>query len=137
MTARGPVIVEVNARLGGDLIPYLGKLATGIDPGDVAVTIATGRRPSLESRLSQCVGIRFVYPPEDCVVRTIELPQPGRTSGLKLSRPMVAPGTKLALPPRAHLGRLAYLICEGANAVECERRLDQAVNAVRIEYERI
>ena len=29
-TDRGPAIIEVNVRLGGDLIPYLGKLATGL-----------------------------------------------------------------------------------------------------------
>lgn len=52
LTARGPVFVEVNARLGGDLIPYLGMLATvGLDggrPGDA------GRSPDVlhhETRL--------------------------------------------------------------------------------------
>src|SRR5207248_3474465 len=30
LTSRGPVIIEVNGRLGGDLIPFLGKVATGI-----------------------------------------------------------------------------------------------------------
>jgi hypothetical protein len=40
LTARGPVIVEINARIGGDLIPYLGRLATGVDPAHVAVDLA-------------------------------------------------------------------------------------------------
>lgn len=33
MTAYGPKIIEINARIGGDLIPYLGLQATGVDPG--------------------------------------------------------------------------------------------------------
>src|SRR5947209_12082197 len=47
-TDRGPAIIEVNVRLGGDLIPYLGKLATGLDPAHIAVDVARGVRPSFE-----------------------------------------------------------------------------------------
>ena len=68
MTARGPKIIEVNARLGGDMIPYLGKLATGVDPGQVAADVARGARPRLEASRHQVAGIRFLYPPEDCRV---------------------------------------------------------------------
>jgi biotin carboxylase len=42
LTASGPRVIEVNGRIGGDLIPYVGMLATGIDPGGVAFTVATG-----------------------------------------------------------------------------------------------
>ena len=35
-TPDGPVIIEVNGRLGGDLIPYLGLLANGVDSARVA-----------------------------------------------------------------------------------------------------
>lgn len=45
LTTRGPVIIEVNARLGGDLIPYLGSLATGVEPGELAADVAAGVRP--------------------------------------------------------------------------------------------
>lgn len=41
LTRRGPAVVEVNGRLGGDLIPHLGALATGLDPGDIAADVAT------------------------------------------------------------------------------------------------
>ena len=40
LTPAGPKVIEVNARLGGDLIPYLGMQVTGIDPGLVAAAVA-------------------------------------------------------------------------------------------------
>jgi biotin carboxylase len=124
LTARGPVIVEVNARLGGDLIPWLGKLATGIDPAHVAVALATGAPPPLQSTRRRCVGVRFLYPPQDCVVEEITLPD--AVAGLLGARRMVAPGARLQLPPRAHLGRYAYVVCEGRDPAQCDARLDRA-----------
>jgi biotin carboxylase len=124
LTARGPVIVEVNARLGGDLIPYLGRLAMGIDPGHVAVALAAGEEPVLTPSRRRCVGVRFLYPAEDCEVDVITLPD--GLPGLIEARAMAATGDRLQLPPRAHLGRYAYVICEADDARECDRRLDRA-----------
>ncbi|WP_158299919.1 ATP-grasp domain-containing protein, partial [Glycomyces paridis] len=45
LTPDGPVLVEINGRLGGDLIPYLGLLANGIDSGTVGARLALGERP--------------------------------------------------------------------------------------------
>ena len=45
LTSTGPKVIEVNGRLGGDLIPYLGLLATGIDPGLAAAQAACGLPP--------------------------------------------------------------------------------------------
>jgi biotin carboxylase len=131
LTAAGPVIVEVNARLGGDLIPYLGKLATGIDPAHVAVALATGGPPPLQATRRRCVGIRFLYPPADCVVDAITLPSEG--PGLLGARAMAQRGATLRLPPRAHLGRYAYVVCEGRDAAECDARLYSAAVLTTLE----
>lgn len=64
-TPQGLKVIEVNARLGGDLIPYLGFLASGIDPGLVASAVACGRRPEVSSTRSMVAGVRFFYPPQD------------------------------------------------------------------------
>ena len=45
LTPLGPKVIEMNPRLGGDLIPYLGKGTTGIDPALAAAAVAVGRRP--------------------------------------------------------------------------------------------
>jgi hypothetical protein len=131
----GWVVIEVNARLGGDLIPYLGQLATGLDPGRIAADVSVGNRPRIEPTRREIAGIRFLYPPEDCRVVDITVPEPGAAPGLVEARPMAAPGARLRLPPRAHLGRHAYVICTASNPAVCHARLDDAAKLVDVHYE--
>ncbi len=135
LTKRGPSIVEINGRLGGDLIPYLGQLATGIDPGAVAADVACGIRPTLAPTESRTVGIRFAYPPEDCRVLDITVPEPGSLPGLLESSAMVPAGRELRLPPKGYLGRYAYAICTADDPVGCAARLDAAIGQARLSYE--
>ncbi|NEA30236.1 ATP-grasp domain-containing protein [Streptomyces sp. SID13031] len=132
---RGPTVIEVNGRLGGDLIPYLGKLATGIDPGSVLVDVAQGIRPELEPDHKSCVGIRFCYPPEDARIVEITVPEPGAVPGLIEAHPMVPAGATVRLPPRAHIGRHAYVICTADDPATCADRLTAAAELVELKYE--
>jgi biotin carboxylase len=133
--ARGPTIIEVNGRLGGDLIPYLGKLATGIDPGTVLVDVAEGVQPDLAMDHRSCVGIRFCYPPEDARIVEITVPEPGAVPGLIEAHPMVPAGATVRLPPRAHIGRHAYVICTADDPATCADRLTAAAELVELKYE--
>jgi biotin carboxylase len=135
LSGHGPVIIEVNARLGGDLIPYLGKLATGVDPGRLAAEVATGAPLSLARSRHGCAGVRFLYPPQDCRVIDVTVPDPAEVPGLLAARAIVAPGAELRLPPNVHLGRHAYLVAVAADRATCERSLDQAAALVRLRYE--
>ncbi len=135
LSDRGPVIIEVNGRLGGDLIPYLGKLAVGVDPGQVAVDVAVGRTPRLEPSQRKSAGIRFLYPPEDCRVLDICLPGPGAVPGLADAHAMASPGEIVRLPPRAHLGRYACVLCVADDADSCAARLEDAAKLANLRYE--
>ncbi|WP_027341489.1 ATP-grasp domain-containing protein [Hamadaea tsunoensis] len=137
LTPRGPAIVEVNARLGGDLIPYLGKRATGIDPGRAAVAIATGRTPELAATKTTAVGIRFCYPPANGTVRAIHVPAEGTLPGLVETRAIVADGAVLRLPPDGYITRYAYLIAEAATPAEVTAILDEAAALVSIDLDGI
>jgi hypothetical protein len=126
LTARGLVINEVNPRLGGGFIPYLGKLATGVDPGEVAADVAMGIPPRLAASRRQVAGVRFLYPPEDCHIAAITLPGLGSVPGLVSAEPLVAVGDAVYLPPRANIGRYAALIACTGDPVSCQASLDQA-----------
>lgn len=76
LTERGPMIVEINGRLGGDFVLLLARYASGIEPGAVAVDVATGRPPRIPAAVGRCAGIRFAYPPHDCVVDSVSVPEP-------------------------------------------------------------
>ena len=133
LSPRGPVIIEVNGRLGGDLIPFLGRTATGIDPGVVLIDIALGRRPEIAATRSQAAGIRFGYPEQDCSVLAVRVPE--EAPGLVLAAPMADPGTVLRLPPGGYIARHSFVVCEAADTVECDSRLDAAAALVELDAE--
>jgi biotin carboxylase len=133
LTTRGPVIVEINGRLGGDLIPLLGRYATGIEPGAVAVELALGLRPEItRGPGGRCVGVRFGYPTQDCEVESVTVPAPRADNGLLAAGPLADPGERLALPPAEYTSRHAYVICAGAGRAECEALLDKALAEVHL-----
>jgi hypothetical protein len=132
---RGPRLVEVNARLGGDLIPYLGMIATGVDPGRIAVQVCVGGQPEIAPSRRRSAGVRFLYPPHDCVVREIDLPDPGAVDGLHCAARIADPGALLRLPPRGYLARHAYVVCEGRDGEQCRQRLDHAAASVRLRHD--
>jgi biotin carboxylase len=130
LTSRGPVIIEINGRLGGDLIPFLGKTATGIDPGEVLVDVATGHRPDITRTKRSAAGIRFGYPANDCVVRSISVPD--EAPGLVAAARMVEPGTTLRLPPGGYIARHSFVVCQAGDARTCAERLDAASALVEL-----
>jgi biotin carboxylase len=131
---QGPAIVEVNARLGGDLIPYIARLAGAADPATVAVDVATGRPVRPGTTRQATVGIRFCYPPADGQIAQVSLPRPGEVPGLVEAEQIVPDGAELRLPPRgyANLCRFALLICEAADPEACADRLAAAQAQVKI-----
>jgi hypothetical protein len=146
-TNRGPRIVEINGRLGGDLIPYLGWMTSGIDPGTVAVQIASGINPGQvaakaqpvapppgQPRRPRCAGIRFCHPPEDCRVLSVRLPGPDPALGIVESDIVCSPGAELRLPPTGWLYRYAFVVCEADDQDTLRARLDHAAARVELEW---
>jgi biotin carboxylase len=133
LTERGPVIVEINGRLGGDFIPLLARYASGIEPGAVAVDVAMGRQPQVPQRPPQrYVGIRFAYPPHSCVVDSVSVPPPSPADGLLETGILVEGGAKLELPPDGFISRHAYVICSARGRSECVALLDKTLSQVRL-----
>lgn len=105
----GPVVIEVNARLGGDLIPRVGYYATGIDAALVAAAVAVGRTPDVRRTRQCCAQIRFVYPPGAVEVEQVVLPKIG--GNIVEAQVLVEKGDRVNIPPFEYVtGRLAYVI---------------------------
>jgi len=133
LTPRGPVVIEINGRVGGDLIPLLGKIATGIDSGEVLFDVATGQRPDITPTRRSVAGIRFGLPAADCVVRSVTVPS--ALPGLVTASPMVEPGTTLRLPPGGYLARHSFVVCEATDVTTCRRLLAETSAMVEVDAE--
>ena len=127
-----PRVVEINARVGGDLIPYLGWLATGIDPGLVAAAVAVGAPPPVEPTRRRVAGIRFRYPDTEVVVGAVRIGDlPG---AVDRAAPLAGPGDRLAPPPAGHVfGRFGYVTAVADTEADCRAALDAGAAALRLE----
>jgi biotin carboxylase len=131
LTPDGPKLVEVNARLGGDLIPYLGLRATGVDPGLAAAAVACGQPPAVAPDRKLVGAVRFFYPERETTVESVRFV--GLPSTVDLARPLAEPGDVVAPPPAGTLfGRVAFATAVAPTAAECAAALDAAAAALQI-----
>lgn len=131
----GPQLIEVNARLGGGLIPYLGALATGIEPGPVAAAVACGLPPVLITTRREVAAVRFFYVgDDDTEIGSVGFDfAAGRPAALDRADALAGAGDVLSPPPRGTaFGRVALATARATGAAECGAALDEAGTALRI-----
>jgi biotin carboxylase len=132
VTADGPHVIEIGGRVGGDRIPVITKLASGIDLIAAAAAVATGVQPDLEPITARVAGIRMVYPDHDGVITRLDV-KPLASGVLEEMGWYASVGQSVVLPPRGFLSRLAYLVAVGETKAEVVRRLDEGEAALAIE----
>ncbi|MEU6237196.1 ATP-grasp domain-containing protein [Kitasatospora sp. NPDC047058] len=138
LTADGPRLIEVNGRIGGDLIGHLVHLATGIDLAAAAADIALGREPDLTPTRSAAAGVRFLYPDDSGTVRTARpRPELGNPAWLERLVWECEPGDQVLLPPAGDLGtaRLGHLVVTGTDAAQVHEHLAHAEGLLDIEVD--
>jgi biotin carboxylase len=134
LTADGPKVIEINGRLGGDFIPYLGWLASGIDAGLAAAAVACAEEPKLTPTRNLASSIRFFYPEhDDTIINTIGFDPAELPPEIDLSLPMAEPGQVVSPPPSGLIsGRIAFATVVASTSEQCECALDQAGKALRL-----
>lgn len=133
LSAAGPKVIEINARLGGDLIPLVASFACGVDPGHWAVAIACGRILPPPERRRHCAAIRFLYPEQDCVAAGVHVDAAALPASAVRAQALAAPGQELLLPPAGHImSRYGYVLVTGRSADACWIEADKAAHAVRL-----
>lgn len=133
LTAAGPKVIEINARLGGDLIPYVASIASGTDPGAAAVRVACGRPVDPAPRQGRVAAVHFLYPDEDCVVEDVTVDEAALPEAVRTVGVLAARGQELLLPPAGHVtSRYAYMVVAGDNLDACDAAVDRARRAVRL-----
>jgi biotin carboxylase len=134
-TAAGFKVVEINGRLGGDMIPLLGLLAGGVDLNVAAAAVACGRPPDTARSAAKVAGIRFYYPEQDVTVGTLQLDEQLLPPQAYEAVLLTGPGERVLLPPRgsAWESRLAHVIAVADTADELRGALEDAAKAIRLD----
>jgi biotin carboxylase len=133
LTASGPKVIEINARIGGDLIPYLGLRATGIDPALAAAAIACGRPPALTPVHSRHGAVRFCYVDAETTVESVTVDESVLVAGVDRVEVLAEPGRTYAPPPAGTaFDRIAFVTAVADTAAGCAAALDAGVRALRV-----
>ncbi len=134
LTPSGPKVIEVNARLGGDLIPYLGQQTTGIQPGLAAAAVACGRAPVVRADRALVGAVRFFYvADEQTRIAAIAFDESGLPEALDTVALLAQPGDVVSPPPSGTtFGRIALATAVAATAPQCQQALDAAEAALTV-----
>jgi biotin carboxylase len=133
LTPAGPKIIEVNARLGGDLIPYLGLLASGMDPGLAAAAVSCGQPPVIAADRKLVGAVRFLYPEKETTVGSIDVDRGSLPPAVDRVILLVQPGEIVSPPPKGTLfGRIAAVTALAQSRQECLDALAAAGSAVHL-----
>ncbi|MER7728556.1 ATP-grasp domain-containing protein [Streptomyces sp. NPDC096323] len=131
-----PRLIEVNARIGGDMIGHLVRLATGIDLPKAAADLACGRAPDITPTHCGAAGIRMLYPDTSGTLtqRQINTPFAAHTPWLRQVQWIREIGEKLLLPPQGDLftARAGFYIVTGRTTDEVTERLDTAADEITL-----
>ncbi|WMD05610.1 acetyl-CoA carboxylase biotin carboxylase subunit family protein [Streptomyces sp. FXY-T5] len=131
-----PRLIEVNARIGGDMIGHLVRLATGIDLPKAAADLACGTPPDLTPTRSGAAGIRMLYPAASgaLTARHINQPFAAHTPWLRQIHWIREIVEQLLLPPDGDLftARAGFYIVTGRTTDEVTERLDTAADEITV-----
>jgi biotin carboxylase len=136
LTPSGPKLIEVNARLGGDLIPYLGMRTTGIDLGLAAAAVACGQEPQLRPDRALRGAVRFEYVPHEMTIGAIEVDETALPATIDRAIIRARPGERFAPPPAGTVwGRIAYFTVVADTAEACASGIEAASAALTVTEE--
>ncbi|MEU8542179.1 pyridoxal-phosphate dependent enzyme [Streptomyces sp. NPDC048717] len=131
----GPVIIEINPRLAGGMIPEVIRLATGTALLEQQVRAATGEPPDLAREFTRQGGIRFLMAERAGRLAAVEgADRAAEVAGVDRVTVTVRPGADVR-PAEDAYGRLGYIIATAERPDEVERILDAAEREIRFVYE--
>ncbi|MEU7646279.1 ATP-grasp domain-containing protein [Streptomyces huasconensis] len=134
-----PRLIEVNARIGGDMIGHLVQLATGVDLARAAADTACGQAPDLTRTRHSAAAIRLLYPNASGTLTHCHL-----DAGFAASAPWLeqvtfqrAVGDTVTLPSAGDMfsARAGFLITTGPTAEAAQARIEEALHHLTLTVE--
>ena len=135
VTKRGPVMIELGARMGGDNITtHLVPLSTGIDMVGSTIKVALGEEPNIEPSLHCGSAIRYFQVPFG-TIKTIEnVDEAKQIPGVKQITFTKEVGEE-STPIHCSNDRIGFVIAQGATAKDAIKACEEAMKVVQIKID--
>ncbi|KAA9013826.1 ATP-grasp domain-containing protein [Niallia endozanthoxylica] len=132
LTAEGPKLVELGARMGGDCITtHLVPLSTGIDMVGLTIDLLTGQKVNLNSIINLGSAIRFISASSGIIEKIDGLEEVRKINGVKEVCLMKHVGEKVT-DINSSLDRVGYVIAQGKTAIEAMDICEEALSKINI-----
>lgn len=134
-TPEGPVVVEINPRLAGGMIPELVRYSTGIDLLSVLLDMLIGKPVDLRAARHGFSAIRFLTAPRLGRITGISgVDEARRLPNIRELSVDKGVGTRVRFPENA-IDRLGFVISTGSDRARVIADADQARALINIQIE--
>jgi biotin carboxylase len=132
VTNRGPVMIELGARMGGDNITtHLVPLSTGIDMVGSTIKVALGEEPDIEPTLHCGSAIRYFEVPFGTIKAIEHVEEAQRVPGVKQITFTKNVGEE-STPIHCSNDRIGFVIAQGANAEDAVMACEEAMKVINV-----
>lgn len=135
VTKKGPKIVEIGARLGGDCITtHLVPLSTGVNMVEACIRIALGDKPDIAPTLNCGAAIRYFTQHAGVVKRIDGVEAAEAMPGVK--QVSVVHGIGEAVTEITDSGsRMGFVITQGTDADDAAEKCEKALESIKVVIE--
>lgn len=132
---RGPVMIELGARMGGDNITtHLVPLSTGIDMVGSTIKVALGEEPDIEPRQHCGAAIRYFEVPFGTIKAIDNVEEARRVPGVKQITFTKEVGEE-STPIHCSNDRIGFVIAQGVTADEAIAACEKALKTIQIKID--
>ena len=132
VTDRGPMMIELGARMGGDNITtHLVPLSTGIDMVGATIRVALGEIPDIKPSLNCGSAIRYFNLPFGTIDSIKGIDAAKKKRGVKQITFTKTVGEKSSRIECSN-DRIGYVIAQGNNAEQAVRVCNEAMNMISV-----
>lgn len=133
ITKRGPVMIELGARMGGDNITtHLVPLSTGIDMVGSTIKVALGEEPNIEPTLHCGSAIRYFEVPFGTIKSIENVEKAKQIPGIKQITFTKKAGEE-STPIHCSNDRIGFVIAQGETAEDAAEICEKAMSTIKIE----
>ena len=137
VTNRGPVMIELGARMGGDNITtHLVPLSTGIDMVKATINVALGENPDIRPTLHCGSAIRYFEVPYGRIKKIEDVEKAKTINNVKQITFTRVVGD-VSTPIQCSNDRIGFVIAQGENAEDAANNCEKAMAVIKIGIDKI
>ncbi|MCL6591380.1 MAG: ATP-grasp domain-containing protein [Firmicutes bacterium] len=131
---KGPKLIEIGGRMAGDYVPFLWKLATGVNLSTALVDVILGRGPAIDYQEKYLCSVQFISPEREGILLGYgNIEDVLRKEGALSWRLEPYIGHRVSVPPNDYHNRLGHYILKEESYSTLQEKIDKINKTIYLE----